>query len=421
MTTISPKATSANAISPWQFDWPAWKAVLWRSWSEAGNDNVGLIAAGVAFYGFLAIVPVLGAIVLSYGLVATPETVVHNVQGLTKALPADAAQLVGEQLMNVVKTSDGKKGLGLLLALALALFGARNGAGAIITALNVAYEETEKRGFIKVNLIALAMTAAGVVAAVLAVVATAALAALEDLLPTSGTATVIAGKIGSYLLLLLAGSATAAALYQFGPSRSRAKWSWITPGSLLCSLAWLLLTLGFGIYVSNFGNYNATYGSLGAVVVLLTWLYLSSYILMLGAELNSECEHQTATDTTTGAPQPIGQRGAWVADHVAGCDDAAGTTAGNPRSAGLSDAPADAPIHHRPGAGVVAAFAGGRAGSAIGGKGVGLLNTGLATAGLALVRGRRRAPLGAAMLAAAGALAWVRGKPAKPKRAVKRK
>ena len=283
-----------GAASPTAVPMKGWKDVALRTWREAGDDNIGLIAAGVAFYAFLALVPLLGAFVLSYGLVAEPKTVVANMQALTSVMPADAAKLVGEQLMNVVKTSGGKKGLGLLLALGVALFGARNAAGSIVTALNVAYEEKEKRGFIAVNLLSLAITVAGVLVAVLAVVAIAALGHLEELLPHVPDPMLLLGKLASYAAATLAGAAGAATLYRFGPSREQPRWVWLTPGSLLTAILWLLLTLGFGLYVANFGNYNATYGSLGAVVILLTWLYLSSYILLFGAELNSELERQAA-------------------------------------------------------------------------------------------------------------------------------
>jgi membrane protein len=316
MTNAQP-ATAHHASSPWALPWADKKAVLIRAWKEGGEDNVGLVAAGVAFYGFLAIVPLLGALVLSYGIFADPHSVVATVERLTEVMPADAAQLVGEQLSNLVDGSDGKKGLGLLAALAVALFGARNGAGAIITALNIAYEEQEKRNFIVLNLTALAITAGAVLVALVAIVAVTALGALDEVLGGQPVLA-FAGQLLSYLLFLLVAAAGAATLYRFGPSRAQPRWQWITPGSLFTAVGWLLLTLGFGVYVSKFGNYNATYGSLGAVVVLLTWLYLSSYLLLLGAELNSEFEHQVAGDTTTGAAQPTGQRGAWVADHVAG-------------------------------------------------------------------------------------------------------
>jgi membrane protein len=297
--------------------WTDWKDVLVRSWKEASDDNVGLIAAGVAFYAFLAMVPLLGAIVLSYGLVAEPATVMRNVEQLTSVMPADAAKLVGEQLLNVVQTSGGKKGLGLLAALAVALFGARQGAGAIITALNIAYEEKEKRGFVMLNLLALAMTIAAVLVAIIATIAIAALGHFETAFPQLPGFVHTLGKVVSYAVLFAAAAAGAASLYRWGPSRDRAKWVWLTPGSVLTALLWLLLTVGFGIYVSKFGNYNATYGSLATVVVLLTWLYLSAYVLLFGAELNSELEHQTTADTTVGADKPMGERGAWSADHVA--------------------------------------------------------------------------------------------------------
>lgn len=310
-------AKGRDAQSPWAMPWAGWKSVLWRSWNEASDDNIGLIAAGVAFYGFLALVPLLGAVVLSYGLIADPVTVLHDVRALSTILPRDIAAVVGDQLLGLVHSPDGQKGFGILVALAIALFGARNGAGAIIAALNIAYEEKEKRNFIWVNLTAIAITVGAVLAAVLAAAAMTVLGALDHLLPFAPEALLVVGKVASHVLLALAGAAGAAALYRFGPSRAQPRWSWITPGSLFAALLWLALTLGFGAYVRYVGRFDATYGSLGAIVALLTWLYLSAYVLLFGAELNSELEHQTAQDTTTGAPQPLGRRRAWVADNVA--------------------------------------------------------------------------------------------------------
>lgn len=389
--------------------WPAWKAVLLRSWKEASDDNIGLVGAGVAFYGFLALVPLMGAIVLSYGLVAAPETVVRNMRALTSVMPADAAKLVGEQLMNVVKTSGTKKGFGLLLALGIALFGARNGAGSIMTALNIAYEEKERRGFLMVNVTALAITAGGVLVAIVAIIAIAALGHLENLLPGAPGVVLVLGKLISYALLFLAGAAGAATLYRYAPSRAEPRWVWLTPGSLLSSTLWLLLTLGFGIYVANFGNYNATYGSLGAVVVLLTWLYLSSYILLFGAELNSEFEHQTSQDSTTGAALPPGQRGAWAADHVAGADGSASDI----QSGDPGTPPADASaVDHAPSASKewVAARATSRVAAAAGLERVGLIASTTATLGLSMLRRRDKALQGAALLGSAAFMAWMGGR-----------
>lgn len=399
-----------NAASPWAMTWPAWKQVLLRTWGEASDDNVGIVAAGVAFYGFLALVPLLGALVLSYGLVADPASVIDHVQGMMSVMPADAAKLIGDQLLNVVQTSDGKKGFGLILALALALFGARNAAGAIVTALNIAYEEKERRSFIIVNLLSIGITAAAVVLALVAMVAVAALGHLQQMLPTLPGFVLIIGKIASYAALLLAGAAVAATLYRYGPSRETPRWAWLTPGSLLAALLGLLLTIGFGIYVANFGSYNATYGSLGAVVVLLTWMYLSSYVLLFGAELNSELEHQTARDTTDGTPQPLGQRGAWVADHVAGDAD---SEVRAPGALGGEHSASTQPRTLRPAAacsgnvadGAIGTLAGSGIGRAIGGRPAGTISSALGTAGLMLARRHGRAPLGLAMIACAAALA----------------
>lgn len=299
----------------------AWRAVVVRTFREASSDNVGLVAAGVAFYAFLALFPLLGAAVLTYGFVAEPASVLRHMNALTTMLPTDVARVVGDQLLSVVQTSGGKKGLGLLLALAVALFGARNAVGAIITALNIAYEEEEKRGFFRTNLLALGITACAVLALVIAAIAVAVLGYLDELMPTSNRFLIAGGKALSYVLFALAAATGAAALYRYGPSRDTARWAWLTPGSLLFAVASVILTLAFGFYVARFGNYGATYGSLSAVVVVLTWLYLTSYALLFGGELNSELEHQTEQDTTTGPERPQGARGAWAADNVASGSD----------------------------------------------------------------------------------------------------
>lgn len=296
------------ARSPAEIPAKGWKQVAMRTWKQSAEDNIGLAAAGVAFYAFLAFIPLLGATVLSYGLIAEPTTVLKNVRSLTSIMPADAAKLVGEQLMNVVQTSGGKKGVGLLVALAIALFGARNAAGSVITGLNIAYEEKETRSFIKVNLLALAITAGAVALAILAMVAVAALGHLEKLVPNLPRAVVIAGKLGSYILFFLGAALGAAALYRYAPNRENAKWAWITPGSGFASLGWIVLTVGFGFYAAHLGNYGKTYGSLATVVVLLTWIYLSAYVFLLGGELNSEVERQRDEDTTDGSPGPAGVR-----------------------------------------------------------------------------------------------------------------
>ncbi|CAA9516259.1 MAG: hypothetical protein AVDCRST_MAG44-1725 [uncultured Sphingomonas sp.] len=298
----------------------AWKDIFARTYTRTWDDNVALVAAGVAFYGFFALLSLLGLIVLTYGAVAAPMTVIEHMRALTTVLPADIALLIGEQLMRAVQASEGTKGLGILLAVLVALYGGTNGAAAILTALNIAYEEKEKRSLLRFYLLALMLTVAAVLAALLAIGATAAVTFLRSLLPEARPETVAAGRVGGYALLMLAAAAVAASLYRLGPSRENARWSWITPGSLFAAVTWLLLTAAFGFWVANFTDYSASYGPLGTVVALLTWLYLSAYAFLFGAELNSEIEHQTAKDSTTGPPAPMGKRGAWAADNVATSD-----------------------------------------------------------------------------------------------------
>jgi membrane protein len=320
-TSERPDRNGHQAKSPWQMPARAWKDIASRTWKRTWQDNVGLVAAGVTYYGFLAFVPLLGMIVLGYGFIADPETVVSNVRAMTEILPPDVATLIADQLIAAVKMTRETKGFGVVVALLIALYGGTNGAGAIISALNIAYEEKEKRSLGRFYLLAASMTFAAVVLAVFAIASATSLAFLANLLPGASGVVVGFGKIAGYVILTLVAAAVAATLYRFAPSREHARWTWITPGSLLAAISWLLLTLAFSFYVTSITDYQATYGSLGTVIVLLTWIYLSAYALVFGAELNSEIEHQTAMDSTTGKPKPMGSRGAWAADHVANNDE----------------------------------------------------------------------------------------------------
>lgn len=298
----------------------AWKDIASRTWQRTWDDNVGLVAAGVAFYAFFALLSLLAMIVLVYGLVADARSAVVTMQTITDILPDDIAALIADQLVQVIETSGSQKGLGLLIAFLVALYGGTNGSGAIITALNIAYEEKEKRTLLRFYLLAIAMTLSAVLVAILALFGVALTTSLEEMIPTASGLTVLLGKALSYVGLALMAAAVAATLYRFGPSREEARWEWITPGSVFTAVSWLLLTILFGIWVTAVTDYSVTYGSLGATVGLLTWMYLSAYVFLLGAELNSEIEHQTTKDSTTGKPAPMGQRGAWAADNVAADD-----------------------------------------------------------------------------------------------------
>jgi membrane protein len=312
---VDPKGHQAN--SPAEMPRRAWKDIVARTYKRVWDDNVALVSAGVAFYGFFALLSLLGLIVLLYGFFADPRTVIEQMRTLTAILPTDVVALIGSQLLTAVHSSEGTKGLGIIIAILVAIYGGTNGAASAITALNIAYEEKEKRSLARFYLLAVSITLIAVVIALCAVAATAAVAYLKKFVPKASGAVLIAAKIGGYLLLVPLTAAVAATLYRFGPSREDARWEWITPGSLFASITWLLLTVAFGFYVAHLTNYQASYGSLGAVVALLTWMYLSAYAFVVGAELNSEIEHQTAKDSTTGSPLRMGERGAWAADNVA--------------------------------------------------------------------------------------------------------
>ncbi len=312
--TQSTDPRGRDADTPAEMPGRGWWEALKRARKEAGDDNVGLLAAGVAFYAFLASVPLLASVVLIYGIVADPLTVMSHVQALFTSLPREAATIIGQQLASVAQQSTDKQGLGLIVAILLALYGAMRGATSIVAALNVVYDEKEKRGFIKTTLLSLVITVGAVLMIILGATAISAMAFVDRLVPGAPGIVHLLIRLGFYVLLGIGASAGIAAVYRYAPSREKARWSWLTPGSLLATLGFVGMTLGFGFYVSNFGSYNATYGALGAVVVLLMWLYLSAYVLLLGAEVNAELEHQTATDTTDGPPKPMGTRSAYVAD-----------------------------------------------------------------------------------------------------------
>ncbi|NJC06138.1 membrane protein [Sphingomonas kaistensis] len=390
-----------SATSPTDIPSQGWIEIAKRTWSQVGKDNVGIVAAGVGFYFFLALVPLLGATVLTYGLFTTPEAVVRQAQGLTAFLPGGAAKLIGEQMLNVVETSGEKKGLGLLLAIAVAFWGARNAAGAIVTALNIAYGAEEKRGIVKSTMLALAMTLGAIIMVGVVGVAIAILAAVERLLPAAGPVGRFLFSAVTYAMLGAMAAAAAATLYRYGPSRQRARWTWLTPGSLFFAVVWLLLTLGFGFYVRNFASYGATYGALSSVVVLLTWLYLSSYVLIFGAELNSEVEHQTARDTfAKPGEQSPGARGTFGADHVVQKE--------NEERPPVDARPIEVVAPQREddrGHPYLASRLASRTGQLAGARRISMLSSGLATLGLGFLRKRGSEKAGALLLVTAAGLA----------------
>jgi membrane protein len=307
----------AEAEKPTEIPPTGWWQVTKRAWREAKADQVPLLAAGVAFYSFLAIFPAMIAAVMLYGLVRDPEDVQRQVDQLSDALPSDAASLLTTQLEAITSTSSRSLGLGLLISLVLALWSASGGVGNIMSAVNFAYDEEETRGLVKRKLLSLVLTLGAIVFVVVAIALVAVTPALLDSLVDAGPL-----RWGLETLrwvgLLVAMSAALAILYRVAPDREAPQLRWVSVGAVVATVVWLLASLGFSLYVDNFGSYNKTYGALAGVVVLLLWLWITMYVVLLGAEINAEAEQQTAKDTTVGPPKPLGERGAVKADSLPG-------------------------------------------------------------------------------------------------------
>jgi len=302
-----------TAIAPTDIPLKGWRDILMRTYREIGKDRVPAVAAGVTFYGLLALFPAVAAFVSLYGLVADPATVAAQLSVADGILPAGAVEVLRDQVGRITSGSETKLGFAFLISLGLSSWSANSGMKAIFDALNVAYGEEEKRGFVRLNLTSLGFTLALILFAILALVAIAAIpVVLNNLHLGSGVEWLL--RLGRWPVLLVIVMIGLATLYRFGPSRDSARWEWVSPGAVFACVAWLLGSLLFSWYVSNFQDYNKTYGTLGAVIALLMWMWLSAVIILLGAELNSETERQTLRDTTEGPPAPIGLRGADAAD-----------------------------------------------------------------------------------------------------------
>jgi membrane protein len=266
----------------------ATRGFLGTLWAKMSRDNIALMAAGVAFYCFLSLVPLLAAVILSYGLIANPATVADHIRTIVSIVPKDAAKLILDQLVAVVSASSGKTGLGLLVALVVAVYGATRASVAIMTALSVIYgQQDHARSFVAGTLVSMGIIVGAVIVAITGLLAATVLGWLETVLSELGPAALWTIKIGTWAVAALLASAAIGGAYRFGPNRPPSGWRWISMGSGLATLLWLAATVGLGVYVARFGNYNATYGSLSAVVVLLMWFYVSAYAILLGATVNA--------------------------------------------------------------------------------------------------------------------------------------
>jgi membrane protein len=298
---------------PFQIPWNGWKDILWRSYVRTGEDRLLATAAGVVFFGLLAVFPAITALVSCYGLFANPSTIGANLQALALMLPEGSFQIVQDQIARVLMKGNTALGATFLFGLGLAIWSANAGVKAVIDALNVVYEEREKRGFVRLNLLSLAFTTGGIAALLLMVGAVVAVPLALDHVGLAPHSQAIISLMRWPLLLAILLIALAL-LYRFGPSRRAARWQWLSVGTLAAALLWIAGSSLLSWYLSNFGNYSATYGSLGAAIGLMIWMWMSAIIVLCGAELNSEIEHQTALDSTVGRSKPLGSRGAAMAD-----------------------------------------------------------------------------------------------------------
>lgn len=280
-----------------------WKHVLWRTWADISDENLFLIAGGVTYAILLALFPGLAALVSIYGLLFDTGQIERQVAALSGVLPQQTQQLLSQELHTLAQSSGGALGFAAIVGLVLALWSASRGMSGMITAINIAYEEKERRSFVKFNLLALGLTLGLLMGGIVAIALVAVLPAAVQLLAT-GPVTKWLLLIVQWPLLIVLLMLGLAVLYRFCPDREVPKWRWVTPGAVVATLLWIVASIGFTVYVTNFNSYDKTYGSLGGVVILLTWLYISAFTVLLGAAINAQSERQTRKDSTAGADGP---------------------------------------------------------------------------------------------------------------------
>jgi membrane protein len=302
-----------QASHPEEIPAPGWRDIFTRVKTELGSDHVTLVAAGLAMCALLAVFPGLAAAVAIYGLFSSPAQVVEHMQSFSSILPPGTWDLFKTQLQIVAGKAQGSLTFAATGGLLIALWSAKAGMSALMTATNIAYAETEKRSFVRQTLVSLAFTVAAIFGFLLVLGLGIVLPLAMKVLGTSPWVQTLAGVL-RWLVLWAVAALSFAVLYRYAPSRERARWRWVTWGSAIAATLWIVMSAAFAWYVGTFATYGKTYGALGGVIALLMWFYLSSLTVVIGAEINSEMERQTARDTTEGPEVPMGERGAYAAD-----------------------------------------------------------------------------------------------------------
>jgi membrane protein len=304
-----------RAAAPWHIPRTGWKDILLRVYASVNDNRLLAVAAGVVFYSLLAIFPAVAAFVSLYGLIADASTIDAHLSLASGIFPAGAVDILHDQITKLAAKSDARLSLGFVTGLGVALWSANSGMKAIIDALNVVYDEKEKRSFVKLNLVSLLFT---FVAILSLMVALSVMVIAPIIFSAVGLSSLLslASVVLRWPLFLVLATIALAAIYRYGPSRREARWQWLSVGSAAAAIGWLISSVLFSWYIANFGAYNATYGSLGAAVGMMMWMWISAIVILLGAELNAEIEHQTARDSTVGVEKPLGLRGAVMADTI---------------------------------------------------------------------------------------------------------
>lgn len=307
------EAPVGSPEDPSEIGTAGWKEIAKRVATEVRNDRVPIVAAALAFYAILAVFPALIAAVSIYGLMFNPEQFQEQMIELAAILPSETATLVRQQLSQIVEASPTALGWTAAVAILGGLWTASSGVQSLIQSVNIAYDEEESRSWFELRLAALAFAAGfivlGLAAIVVIVVAPPLLSGFDLPGPAEWAIT-----LGSLLVLAVILGAALALLYRFAPNRDEPEWNWVSRGAVVAIVLWIIASLLFSLYVTNFGTFGETYGSLAGFVVLLMWFFISGFVVMIGAEINSEMEHQTEADTTTGPDEPMGSRGARKAD-----------------------------------------------------------------------------------------------------------
>jgi membrane protein len=304
-----------SATKPSEIPARGWKDIAFRIYANIGDDRVVAMAASVTFYAILALFPAIAAVVALYGLFSDPRTISSHLESLSAVLPGGAMQVLSDEINRIAAQANSKLGSAFLIGLVTALWSANAGIKSLIDALNIVYKEPEKRNFFRLNAASLIFTLAIIVFVLTALAAMVVLPPVLEYFEISSFAEQMT-KICRWPAMLVVVMFGLSYLYRYGPSRAEPKWRWITWGSGFAALAWLVVSLLFTWYAAHFGSYNKTYGSLGAIVGFMVWIWLSNIVILLGAEINAETEHQTARDTTTGSPKPLGERRAHMADTI---------------------------------------------------------------------------------------------------------